>query len=133
MRVFLDTNVLASALTTHGLCWELFNHVADLHALLVSEAVLDELRRVLNEKFCIPSDKARQFEHQLRVLAEVVPVAPHNLVALADADDVPIVSSAAHAQATFFVTGDKDVLTQRTVADMTIVSPRECWQRLRTS
>jgi predicted nucleic acid-binding protein len=42
VKVFLDTNVLASALATRGLCAELFEVVLQSHELLVSPPVLKE-------------------------------------------------------------------------------------------
>jgi putative PIN family toxin of toxin-antitoxin system len=131
VRLFLDTNVLVSALTTRGLCWDLFNEVLDNHALLISEAVITELRRVLTERLGIPRDRVEQSERELRLLAELVPETANCLVELADEDDAPIVSSAVIAQAVLFVTGDKVVLAQREVDNMAIVSPRQCWERLR--
>jgi predicted nucleic acid-binding protein len=50
VKVFLDTNVLASALTTRGLCAELFEVVLQSHDLLTSDPVLRELERILPEK-----------------------------------------------------------------------------------
>jgi predicted nucleic acid-binding protein len=52
VKVFLDTNVLASALATRGLCAELFEVVLQSHELLVSPPVLKELECVLPEKPC---------------------------------------------------------------------------------
>ena len=51
MRLFLDTNVLASAFGTRGLCLDLLRLVLDEHELLASIPLLDELERVLDEKF----------------------------------------------------------------------------------
>lgn len=45
MRIFLDTNVLAAALATRGLCAELFEVALQSHELLVSDSVLAELER----------------------------------------------------------------------------------------
>ena len=50
MKIFLDTNVLASALTSRGLCADLFEVVLQSHELVTSEVVLKELKRVLREK-----------------------------------------------------------------------------------
>ena len=50
MKVFLDTSVLASALTTRGLCAELFEVVLQSHELLISESVFKELERILPGK-----------------------------------------------------------------------------------
>ena len=47
MRVFLDTNVLVSAVATRGICADLLRLVASEHELVVGEVVLTELRHVL--------------------------------------------------------------------------------------
>ena len=61
MRVFLDTNVLASALATRGLCAELFETVLVEHELVTSRELLLELKRILPAKFCIPASVMREF------------------------------------------------------------------------
>ena len=50
------TNVLISALATRGLCTELFEVVLQSHELMTSESVLQELHRVLLEKFGQPEE-----------------------------------------------------------------------------
>ena len=50
MKVFLDTNVLASALTTSGLCAELFEVVLQSHELMISDSLHEELERILSDK-----------------------------------------------------------------------------------
>ena len=42
---FFDTNVLAAAFATRGLCADLFAHVLLEHELVVCEVILDELSR----------------------------------------------------------------------------------------
>ena len=54
MKVFLDTNVLASSIATRGLCSELLESVIHDHELLTCEPVLRELKRVLAQKFRLP-------------------------------------------------------------------------------
>jgi predicted nucleic acid-binding protein len=44
VRLFLDTNVLVSALTTRGLCSEILETVIDSHELLISEALLEDMK-----------------------------------------------------------------------------------------
>ena len=55
MRIFLDTNVLASAFGTCGLCADLFREVIRRHELAIFPVVLAELRDVLTEKLWVPS------------------------------------------------------------------------------
>ena len=127
MRLFLDTNVLASAFGTRGLCLDLLRLVLDEHELLVSIPLLDELERVLEEKFGVPdSDRATA----RIVLMQCTPVAtPDPVPALDSPDptDVPLLAAAFSAGANFFVTGDKALLDMKSVKGMPIVSPRDAW------
>ena len=129
MRVFLDTNVLVSALATRVLCAELFEVVLQSHDLLTSESVLVELERVL-PRIIGPSDELiRAFTSLLQdyaclITAEVQPLS------LPDPDDEPIVASALAGQASVFVTGDKALLKLKRVEKLPIVSPREFWEML---
>ena len=50
MRVFLDTNVLASAAATRGLCADVLREVLTSHELLTSAQVLSELKRVFEDQ-----------------------------------------------------------------------------------
>ena len=56
MRVFLDTNVLASATATRGLCADVFRSTTEFHELVISEHLLTELERTLRTKFKAPPD-----------------------------------------------------------------------------
>jgi len=47
MRIFLDTNVLASAVATRGLCADVLREVLTRHDLIISNALLKELKLVL--------------------------------------------------------------------------------------
>lgn len=61
MKVFLDTNALAKASATRGLCAELFESVLTGHDLLASRELLVELRRILTTKLRIPADTVDAF------------------------------------------------------------------------
>ena len=131
MKVFLDTNVLVSALTTRGLCWELLNVAAAEYSLTLADLVLVELQRILTEKFGMPIALAESMELTLRELAEIVPSAVAlQGVTIDDPDDAPILAAAHSAGATYFVTGDKALLELKQVGKMHIVSPREIWRIL---
>ena len=66
MRVCLDTNVLVSAFATRGICADLLGIVIAERVLVVSEAVLRELRRVLDDKFGVPPGTIGEVEEFLR-------------------------------------------------------------------
>jgi putative PIN family toxin of toxin-antitoxin system len=129
VKVFLDTNVLASALATRGLCAELFEAVLQSHELLVSPPVLKELERVLPAKLGQSRQITTDFIELLQVYATIVKGA-NPAVSLPDPDDEPIVASALAGKAQVFVTGDKALLELGSVEDLPIVSPRQFWEML---
>jgi len=129
VKVFLDTNVLASALATRGLCAELFEAVLQSHELLVSPPVLKELERVLPLKLGQSRQITMDFIDLLEVYATKVEGAGL-AVSLPDPDDEPIVASALSGKAKVFVTGDKALLELDCVEGLSIVSPRQFWEML---
>lgn len=130
MRIFLDTNVLASAIATRGLCAELFEAVLHDHELLISEAVMGELERVLKTKLRVAHAVVTDFAALLRSEAEVVSAQQLPTSGISDADDVIIVACALGGNADVFVTGDKALLEIKIIDGMPVVSPRELWERL---
>ena len=132
MRIFVDTNVLASALATRGLCADLFEIVINEHELLTCEAVLKELRRVLTAKFKLPSAVAAAFCKLLEGEAELILAPDTPGQKLNDPSDTPIVACAIVARADVFVAGDKMLLDLRTIENLAILSLRQLWQQPRS-
>ena len=62
MRVFLDTNVLVSAIATRGICEDIVQKTLAEHQLVVGETVLTELRSVLSRKFRVSADLVEEAE-----------------------------------------------------------------------
>ena len=129
MKVFLDTNVLASALTTRGLCAELFEVVLQSHELLTSDPVLRELERILPGKLGQSEEVTKGFINLLHTHALLL-TTEHPLPSLPDPDDEPIVASALAGNANVFITGDKALLQLQSVEHLPIVSPRNFWEML---
>jgi uncharacterized protein len=131
MKVFLDTNVIASATATRGLCADVVRTVIEFHDLVISEHLIGELRRILKEKFGASAEMITEVVSLLRqdsILAEALPLAD---LALKDLADVTIVSSALNGGADVLVTGDKEVLTLKRVGSLQILTPRQFWDRER--
>jgi putative PIN family toxin of toxin-antitoxin system len=131
MRVFLDTNVIASAVATRGLCADVLRTVVEFHQLVISDQLLTELRRTLKDKFGASPEliaEAVQFLGQDAILADASPPAK---VKLKDADDLVIVSAAINGGAEVFITGDKEILGLQQVGSLHILSPRQFWERVR--
>jgi putative PIN family toxin of toxin-antitoxin system len=132
VKVFLDTNVLASAAATRGLCADVLREVLASHELLTSARVLSELRRVLRSKFGVAQDVIADFIELLR--QDTVLAQPGQLltVDIEDQDDLLILSAAISAGADGFVTGDRELLDIGRIENLTILSPRQFWERLKT-
>ena len=131
MKVFLDTNVLASSIATRGLCSELLESIIHDHELLTCQAVLDELERVLAEKLRLPPPVVAGFLSLVE--AEGTTIKPSREIPpirIQDADDLPILACAIAGKADVFVTGDKELLDLRKVEGLVVVPPRELWIQL---
>ena len=129
MKVFFDTNVLASALTTRGLCAELFEVVLQSHDLLISAPVFEELERILPGKLGQSVSVTREFVAFLHDEAYVVQ-GKQPFPSLPDPDVEAIVASALAGQANVFVTGDKALLELQQVVNLPVISPRQFWEML---
>ena len=132
MRVFLDTNVLASAVATRGICADILQTALSEHEVVVSEQVLTELRRTLKEKFRTSDELADETDEFLRREAQVVGEAPKLEIAVRDKDDVSIVEQAVAGAADVLVTGDKDLIEMGEDRPIRILTPRGFWDLLRS-
>ena len=131
MKVFLDTNVLASGIATRGLCSELLESVLlHDHELLTCKPVLQELERVLTEKLRLPETVVAGFLALLKAEGTVVESRKNPSIPIKDTDDIPILACAIAGKADVFVTGDKELLDLRKIEDLAVVSPRELWNQL---
>ena len=130
MRVFLDTNVLVSALATRGLCADLYERLIAEHETVIGEPVILEVLDILQRKFKATPDLLVNAEAELRLLEVIAaqPFAP--TLAIKDKEDPWIIACALQANAEYFVTGDAELLSLGKADKLPIISPRECWQKL---
>jgi len=132
MKVFLDTNVLVSAVATRGLCADLLREILVSHQLVVSVPLIAALRKVFHTKIGIPQEIISDFEALLiqdSVLSEDRTLTH---VDIRDKDDILLLSTALNGNAQLFVTGDKELLGLEKIQSMGIVSPRGFWEILKT-
>jgi len=130
MRVMLDTNVLASAVATRGLCADVLRAVLAEHELAICPQIISELQRVLKDKFALPRPLVNDFIRLLR--EEAILCEPGNppAIELKDKGDLGILSAAVGGEVNVIVTVDKEIQMVRTVARVQIMSPRQFWQDL---
>jgi putative PIN family toxin of toxin-antitoxin system len=131
MKIFLDTNVLASAAATRGLCADVLRLVFASHQLFISEQVLKELRTVLKLKFGVSQDLIDDFIWLLQQDTVLTEPAHVPGIELQDKDDLSILAAAIAAGAEVLVTGDKELLHLGHIEELEILSPRQFWEKLK--
>ncbi len=131
MKIFLDTNVLASAVATRGLCADVLREVFASHDLFISEQVLNELGRVLRVKFGVGQDLIDDFIRLLQQDSVLAQPSQVPRVKLQDKEDLIILAAAISAGAEVLITGDKELLDLGRVENLEILSPRQFWEKLK--
>ena len=131
MRVFLDTNVLVSALATRGLCEDVLREVLAAHYLVVSRPLLTELERVLSKKLHLPGRLISEIVGFLKREQKLYDVGSLPKIKIKDRSDLRILSSALKGEAGIFVTGDKELVGLRQVEGLQILTPRTFWEVLK--
>ena len=130
MKVFFDTNVLASAIATRGLCSELLEIALNQHYLLICEPVLQELNRVLADKFHLPASVIRDFLGLLKTEGWIVKIRNKLKLPINDTDNMLILACVMAARADVFITGDKELLGLGVIEGIPILLPRQLWMKL---
>lgn len=130
MKVFVDTNVLVSAVATRGLCADVFRSILAAHQLVVSLPLLDELKDVLQNKIGISPQVTSDY---ISLVTQDAMVSENTALAdinINDKDDILILSTALNAKAELFVTGDRELLNLEKIQSMRIMSPRKFWEEV---
>ena len=132
MRVFLDTNVLVSAVATRGLCADILREILVSHQLVISTPLIAELKHILHTKIGIPQEIISEFLDLL--IQDSISVENIELtnIDIEDKDDIVILSTALNGNSELFVTGDKELLELGKIQTMRIISPRKFWETLKT-
>jgi uncharacterized protein len=128
VRVFPDTNVLASAFGTRGLCADVLRFILVEHELVTREVEIKELRGVLRRKFGVAAEIMDEIEGLLH--GYHVEPKPRDLpnLTLGDRNDLVVVASALKAKAEILITSDQEILDlEEKPEGLRILSPREFW------
>ena len=146
MKVFLDTNMLFSAVHSDGLCRELLYWPTDaakedenpfdvppnlIIKYVISDRVIAELSRILVTKLKYSAVKTAALISDIVTMITLVP-ASDATVPCPDETDGWILADAHLAGCGYFVTGDRVVLSLYSVQGMRIISPRELMDYLFT-
>jgi len=96
----------------------------DLH-VAVSDVILQEVRRVLREKFHLSSEDVEEAEELISACAQRVAPTESLAVIAEDPDDDRILECAVAADADVIISGDKDLLRLGSFRGIRIMSPAE--------
>lgn len=131
MRVVLDTNVIIAAFASRGLCADIFEVCLENHNLIVSDFILSEVVKNLNNKLQLPKSLSQEIIDYLRDVSSSVEPDKVDKSICRDKDDVMIIGTALSGKAQCIITGDNDLLILRKYRGISIVTPREFWRRLK--
>lgn len=121
--------LIAAHISRAGVCAELLEDVLLHHELVISEFIVEELRRKLIEKFDFPKREADQVASFLRRAGVVVIPAALPPSLCRDPTDVPVLGTAIAGECSLLVSVDRDLLDMQTVREIPIVRPGEYWRR----
>ena len=131
MRVVLDANDLIAAVAGRGLCESLLELCLEDHDIIISEQLLDEVRRKLVKKIKVPAPAALEFCQTLRDNSIMMTPASVPADACRDPKDLYLLGLSQTASAAFLITGDKDLLDCGHYGPTAIVTPRQFWETSR--
>lgn len=125
MRIVLDANVIVAAFAARGLCDSVLELCLDRHDIMLSEPLLDEIRKNLRKKTKLPIQVIEQIEHLLRENGTIFVPESISPDACRDPNDAHVLGLASAWQAECLVTGDNDLLVLKQFRQCRILNPRE--------
>lgn len=124
MRIVIDSNVWISALVFGGKPRQVFELiVANGLTIVASEEIFTEVWRILNAKFDAFMDDFESFQAILRPYIITVKLGGVKVSASRDEDDDRILETAIIGDASYIITGDKDLLVLSKYGSSDIITP----------
>jgi len=123
MRIVLDTNVLIASLISRGKCYSLVEHSLEVHVIISSAFILNELAEKLQKKFKYDLEDITEALSIFRAKMEIVSPSKLEQQVCRDIDDDWILATALVGKAQCIVTGDKDLLTISQFGNIDIIAP----------
>ena len=126
MRIVIDSNVWISALVFGGKPRHIFERaVADGWTIITSEEIFTEVRRVLTVKFVDFVEDFESFQMLLQPYITKVQLGSIRVVASRDEDDNRVIETVLIGDASYIITGDKDLLVLSKYDQITILAPTD--------
>ena len=126
MRVVPDTSILIFAeISAQGVSGPLLDRVLDVHDVVMSIPILDELTEVLSPKFRYDNSRISRVVAHILSDAEIVEPATFETQICRDPDDDAILGTAVAEDADCIVTGDNDLLVLERFQGVDIIAPSD--------
>lgn len=124
-KIVLDTNIVISALAFGGkpqIIYELIalNKMIEAYS---SENAVNELLRVLKQKFEYTSEKLQQVEYSFRENFKIIRTDKMPNIITADPSDNEFLTIATSAKAHFIISGDRHLLDLKKYKNIKIITP----------
>lgn len=127
MKIVLDSNVIIAAFSSRGLCASVFELCLDRYTIMISDFILSEVSRILQDQFRIPQNNVKTILTFLREFCILTSYNKFQKRICRDPFDDEILALAVGNGADYIITGDKDLLDLKEYQSTKIVSPRQFW------
>ena len=126
MRIVLDTNIYIAAALQGQLSEEIIqiSITKNIFTLLVSEEILAELQKKLQNKFKWLDKDVDRFLLKIIKNAEIVEITENVTIVSRDPEDNKILECALSGKADLIVTADQDLIKLKTFKGIGIVHPK---------
>jgi putative PIN family toxin of toxin-antitoxin system len=131
VKIVLDSNVIIAAFAVRGLCAELFEVCLLEHEIILSDHILQKVRKNLLRKIHLPPKATDSIISYLRDITEIVDPLEVDDPLSVDKKDRKVLGTAVAANAAFLVTGDRVLLAIKRFRGLKIATPRGLWEFLR--
>ncbi|QHX42779.1 putative toxin-antitoxin system toxin component, PIN family [Treponema vincentii] len=111
MRVFVDTNIIISAiLFPNAKVAKVFSHLIEKHTVIIASYIKDECKEVFEKKFPLKKEQLNIFFNGIRFEEFKTPekIDEKEYPEIRDIKDLPVLVSAILSDSDILITGDKD-------------------------
>ena len=111
MRVFVDTNIIISAiLFPNAKVAKVFSHLIEKHTVIIASYIKEECKEVFEKKFPLKKEQLNIFFDGIRFEEFKTPekIDEKKYPKIRDIKDLPVLVSAILSDSDIFITGNKD-------------------------
>ncbi|MBN1412425.1 MAG: putative toxin-antitoxin system toxin component, PIN family [Spirochaetales bacterium] len=129
MKIVFDTNVILSAMLTQGLSYRVLDICIDLHEIVISPWIENEVYEKITDKFGISGEEFKKVKFFLNSNFNIIKPSGEKPLICRDKDDNNVLHTAKYCDASLIITGDKDLLSLKEYSGIKIVTPRQFMEK----